>query len=219
MTDKSPQQDLAEMRAAILAATLPHMAFDGWSRAALSRGAREAGYDDVMAERAFPGGVRDLIRFHLAEADRRMLAALAETDLAAMRVRDRIAFAVKLRLQQHEGEREAIRRAMNYLAQPQNGALGLRALYKTVDAIWYAAGDDSTDFNFYTKRGLLAAVYSSTLLYWLTDTSAECTATWDFLDRRIEDVMRVPKIKDRCRDAARVIPDPIRFFRRVASRA
>ena len=219
MTDQSPPQERAEARAAILAAALPHMAFDGWSRAALARGARDAGYDDVMAERAFPGGVRDLIRYHLAEADRQMLAALAETDLAAMRVRDRVAFAVKLRLQQHQGEREAIRRAMNYLAQPLNAALGLHALYKTVDAIWYAAGDDSTDFNFYTKRGLLAGVYSSTLLFWLTDTSADCAATWAFLDRRIDEVMRVPKIKNRLRDAAFMAPDPRRFFRRFTSRA
>ncbi len=219
MTDQSPQREFAEARAAILAAALPHMAFDGWSRAALARGARDAGYDDVMAERAFPGGVRDLIRYHLAEADRQMLAALAETDLAAMRVRDRVAFAVKLRLQQHQGEREAIRRAMNYLAQPQNGALGLRALYKTVDAIWYAAGDTSTDFNFYTKRGLLAGVYSATLLYWLADTSAECAATWVFLDRRLDDVMRVPKITGRLRAAATMMPSPLRFFRRMATRA
>lgn len=36
-----------------------------------------------------------------------------------------------------------------------------------VDDIWYWAGDRSTDFNWYTKRALLAGIYTSTgLLIW-----------------------------------------------------
>ncbi len=218
MTETAGPDELLETQRAILASTVPHIAFDGWSATALSRGARDAGHDDTTAARAFPGGARDLLSFHLAEADRRLLATLAESDLAAMRIRDRIAFAVRLRLQQHMDEREAVRRGLLYLAQPQHAALALRALYRTVDAIWYAAGDNSTDFNFYTKRGLLAGVYSSTLLYWLSDTSAESAATWAFLDRRIADVMKVPKITGRLRRAASAMPDPLRLFRLVSSR-
>ena len=203
--------DFAPIRLAILKATLPHVAFDGWSSAALSRGAADAGYDAVMAQRAFPGGARDLLRCHLDDADSRMLAVLDETDLAAMRVRDRIAFAVRLRLEQNMAVREAVRRTTVYLAQPQHSALALRALYRTVDAIWYAAGDTATDFNFYTKRGLLAGVYSATLLFWLTDKSPDCRATWAFLDRRIADIMRVPKFKGRLRTAAGNLPRLFRF--------
>jgi ubiquinone biosynthesis protein COQ9 len=61
--------------------------------------------------------------------------------------------------------------------------------------MWYAAGDTSTDFNFYTKRATLAGVYSSTLLYWLNDRSPGSEATWGFLDRRIDDVMKIEKLK------------------------
>ena len=68
-------------------------------------------------------------------------------------------------------------------------------LYRTVDAIWYAAGDTSADFNFYTKRATLAGVFSSTLFYWLNDRSEGNEATWAFLDRRIDDVMRFEKFK------------------------
>ncbi len=205
--------DFAPIRLAILEATLPHITFDGWSSAALSRGAADAGYDDVMAQRAFPNGARDLLRCHLDDADSRMLAVLAETDLAAMRVRDRITFAVRLRLEQNMGAREAVRRATVYLAQPQHSAMALRALYRTVDTIWYAAGDTATDFNFYSKRGLLAGVYSATLLYWLNDKSTDCSATWAFLDRRIADIMRVPKLKGRLRAATANLPDISRLFR------
>ena len=93
-------------------------------------------------------------------ADEKMAAALAARDPSSMRVRDRVAAAVKLRLEAHGTEREAIRRALTYLAQPQHGPLALRCLYRTVDTIWYAAGDTATDFNFYTKRALLAGVGS-----------------------------------------------------------
>src|SRR3546814_3593287 len=98
-----------------------------------------------------------------------MAAQLAAADLDAMRIRDRIAFAVRLRLEMAERHKEAVRRALAFLALPGNAGLAVRSLYRTVDAIWWACGDRSTDFNFYTKRGLLAAVYSSTLLYWRSE--------------------------------------------------
>jgi ubiquinone biosynthesis protein COQ9 len=90
-----------------------------------------------------------------------------------------------------------VRRALALLSLPFNAGLALKLLYKTVDAMWYAAGDTSTDFNFYTKRATLAGVYSSTLLYWLADRSPGSEATWDFLDRRIDDVMKIEKLKSR----------------------
>ena len=75
--------------------------------------------------------------------------------------------------------REAVRRALTYLAQPQHGGRGLKCLYRTVDEMWYAAGDRATDFNFYTKRLTLAGVYSATLLFWLDDASEDSEATWE----------------------------------------
>jgi ubiquinone biosynthesis protein COQ9 len=88
-----------------------------------------------------------------------------------------------------------VRRALALLSLPFNAPLALKLLYNTVDALWYAAGDTSTDFNFYTKRATLAGVYSSTLLYWLNDRTPGSEATWAFLDRRIEDVMKIEKLK------------------------
>jgi ubiquinone biosynthesis protein COQ9 len=97
---------------------------------------------------------------------------------------------------------------------PLNGPLAARLLYKTVDAIWYAIGDRSTDFSFYTKRGLLAAVYSGTLFYWLNDKSEGAQATWAFLDRRIAEVMQIPKVMSRLTKFTERIPRPRRPFRR-----
>jgi ubiquinone biosynthesis protein COQ9 len=108
-----------------------------------------------------------------------------------MKVRERIATAVRLRLEQNLGEREAIRKGLTFLALPQHATLATKLLYRTVDAMWLAAGDRSTDYNFYTKRLLLAGVYSSTLLVWLDDQSDGLEKTWAFLERRIDNVLKV----------------------------
>src|SRR6201999_2441801 len=105
-------------------------------------------------------------------------------------------------LEKHAGERDAARRALSLLALPLNAPLGLKLLYRTVDAMWYAAGDTSVDFNFYTKRTTLAGVCSATLLYWLNDRTEGGQGTWDFLDRRLDDVMRTGKMKSQGRACA-----------------
>ncbi|MBC8337934.1 MAG: COQ9 family protein [Rhodospirillales bacterium] len=215
--------DLTAVRDRILLAALPHTAFDGWSRTALEAGAKDAGGDAGKAEgwgaemamRAFPNGVPDLVD-HLANwADRRMLEDLAELDLESMRIRDRIATGVRLRLQALSPYREGIRRLLSHLALPQNAPQAARLTWAAADAIWYAAGDTSSDFNYYTKRGLLAPVYSTTLLYWLADESEGFAGTWSYLDRRIADVLKIPAASSRIKKALASLPGPFGAFRRA----
>ncbi|SLN35622.1 COQ9 family protein [Oceanibacterium hippocampi] len=188
---------LEEERRRILAAALPNVAFDGWTAKTLTAAVEAAGFEPAMAVRAFPGGVREMIGFFIAEADREMVEALEARDLPSMKIRDRIRTAVQVRLEQNAPWREAIRRALAHEMAPQNAPAALRRLHRTVDAMWYAAGDRAADFNYYTKRMLLAGVYSSTLLYWLNDRSEGSAATWRFLDRRIDDVMKIQTVKGR----------------------
>jgi ubiquinone biosynthesis protein COQ9 len=183
--------DTEKLRGELLQASLAHVAFDGWSRTTLRAAARDLDVDPVLAFNAFPGGEAELIEAFSTWADHRMLDTLAERDLAAMKVRERIAAAVRARLERLEPHREAVRRGLAFMALPPNAAVGLKCLYRTVDAIWYAAGDRATDYNFYTKRLLLAGVYSSTLLYWLDDASESHVQTWAFLERRIAEVLKV----------------------------
>jgi len=195
---------------AILAAALPAVPFDGWSAKTLREATAATGFDASMGLRAFPGGAIDLLSFYMAEADRRMLENLAGADFAALKVRERIAKAIRVRLEAEAGNKEAIRKALAVLALPIHAGRALRSLYRTVDAIWYAAGDTATDFNFYSKRALLAGVYSTTLLRWLDDKSPGHAATWAFLDRRINDVMRIQKLRQRLGDLASGWPRPFR---------
>jgi ubiquinone biosynthesis protein COQ9 len=78
---------------------------------------------------------------------------------------------------------------------PQNLPLALRMSWRSADLMWRIAGDTSTDFNHYTKRMTLGALYGSTLIVWLDDQTDEWSDTAAFLNRRIDDVMKIEKLK------------------------
>jgi ubiquinone biosynthesis protein COQ9 len=213
MADKGPELEAA--REAILIAALAHVPFDGWSDKAIAAGIADTQLRDAVARVAFPGGPRDLAEYYSALADRRMVDALDADAIAGMRVRERIIAVVRLRLTQAEGEREAVHALMNWLALPAHQALGVKCLYRSVDAMWRAIGDTSTDFNFYSKRAILAGVLAATVLYWLGDESEGRGDTFRFLDRRIEDVMTFEKAKGRARELIAELPDPFRILRDI----
>lgn len=215
------QQAAAEktaQRDAVIRAALPHVPFDGWSRKTLAVAAENAGFGAAAAARLFPGGVKEAVAHFMDMADRLILEDLAALDLKAMEIRVRIATAVRTRLERWTPHREAVRRALALSPLPSFAGNSLRGWYNTVDVIWRAAGDTSTDFNFYTKRGLLAAVYASTVLFWLDDRSENCAATWAFLDRRIAEVMQFPQVRARVAEKFKRMPDPRRVFDRMMGR-
>jgi ubiquinone biosynthesis protein COQ9 len=189
----------APLRDRLADAMAAEAVFDGWTRGALSAAARQLQLPAGEADRLFPGGPVQILSHISARADLRTVEDMEKEGVADLKMRERIKGAVRIRLERHAGEREAVRRALALLSLPFNAGLALKLLYKTVDAMWYAAGDTSTDFNFYTKRATLAGVYSSTLLYWLNDRSPGSEATWGFLDRRIDDVMKIEKLKSQVR--------------------
>jgi len=197
-TDRTEEDRMDNELDNLLDAMLLHVPFDGWSARALDASAAEAGIGPDLVRAVAPRGAIDLAAAYHRRGDRQMLDRLKATDLAALRFRDRVAAAVRYRIE--ASEREPVRRGMTLFALPQHAAEGARLIWGTADAIWTALGDTSDDFNWYTKRFTLSGVYSSTLLYWLGDNSDGAARTWDFLDRRIADVMRIETAKARARD-------------------
>lgn len=181
-------------RMKILHAVLGQVPFDGWTDAAYARGVEQAKISRGEADLLFPQGLRGLIELFGAWADQQMQQRIAgEAGFSHRRVRDKIAFAVRARLEALTPHREAMRRLIHWYALPTHVPLGAKRLCRTVDLMWRAAGDNATDFNFYTKRGLLVMVVKTTVLFWLDDDSPNCRATWDFLDRRIGEVLKLGK--------------------------
>ena len=183
-----------ELRRRILEAALVHVPFEGWSETTFRAALRDTGIARDEARMVFPRGPVDLALAHHRRGDERMVERLRSANLDDMRFRDRVAAAVRYRIEAID-DREAARRGTTLFALPQYSADGARAIWGTVDRIWTTLGDTSDDANWYTKRATLAAVYSSTLLYWLGDDSLNHQDTWGFLDRRIDDVMRIEKLK------------------------
>src|SRR5471032_1618677 len=195
-----------QMREAVLAAVLPHAAFDGFTDSVLQKAGTEAGASKAELARLFENGPISLIEFYSNWADAEMEKRLATTDLKAMKIRERIGCAVKTRLAILKPQKEAARRAAALLSLPMHAALGAKLLYRTVDAMWRATGDTSTDFNFYTKRAILAGVYSATLMRWFTDQSQDETATDAFLSDRIENVMQFERFKAQVKEGMARLP-------------
>lgn len=213
-------RDLAGAKERLLDAALPHVAFDGWSDTTLRAAADEAGLAFEIARAICPRGAPDLAVAYHRRGDATMEAGLRTGDLSALRFRDRIARAIRLRLD--AADREVVRRGAALFALPQNAATGAGLVWGTADAIWRALGDTSEDINWYSKRATLSAVYSATVLFWLGDDSDGHVATWEFLDRRIEDVMRFEKLKAQVRDnpvLSKVLAGPLRALGRVRAPA
>ncbi|WP_037316544.1 COQ9 family protein [Ruegeria halocynthiae] len=178
----------------LLDAMLTHVPFDGWTEASFRAAIADGDMDDALARAICPRGALDLaLAFH-ARGDAAMVDRLSAADLSELKFRDRIATAVRFRLEAVP-DKELVRRGMTLFSLPTHAADGAKAMWQTCDLIWNTLGDTSEDVNWYTKRATLSGVYSSTLLFWLGDESPDHQKTWEFLDRRIADVMQIEKIK------------------------
>ena len=187
------------VRERLIEAALPHVAFDGWTEGTFGAAMRDADVNEAEARAGAPRGALDLAAAYHRMGDARMRERLRVADLHTMRIRDKIAFALRARIEAID-DREAVRRGAALYALPHLAPEGARLIWGTADAIWEAIGDKSRDSNWYTKRATLSAVYGSTVLYWLGDDTPGHAATWDFIDRRIEDVMAFEKVKARVRE-------------------
>lgn len=188
------EDGLETAKNALLDAALLHVPFDGWSEATLRAAVRDSGVAPGLAKALFPRGGVDLALAYHARGDAAMQAKAANANLGMMRYSERVAALIRFRLEAVE-DKELVRRGSTLFSLPQHAADGAAAIWGTADKIWTALGDSSRDVNWYTKRATLSAVYASTVLYWLGDDSPGHFATWEFLDRRIENVMRFEKLK------------------------
>nr|WP_088333708.1 COQ9 family protein [Sphingomonas mucosissima] len=214
MTDTA-DLTLDEIRVLLAPAIAENAAFDGWGPAARDMAAEMNGVDRDVAALAFPGAAVDMIDAWFASVDAAMIAALPAEQLTAMKIRQRITALVEARLAATAPHREALRRALAILAMPQNIATAARLGWRSVDAMWRAAGDTATDYNHYTKRGLLFAVYGATVTVFLDDESEHHADTRAFLARRIDGIMRFEKAKASMTRRAQHRPSLSRFVGRL----
>ncbi len=212
MTEATP---LETVRAKLALAVGEHAVFDGWTAKAVDTAAAQLGIDPAVARLAFPKGQLGKIHAYIGGIDAAMAAHFTPDVIGPMKIRERIRALVWFRLQAMGPAREAVRSALAILAMPQNAVKGLGIGWNSADLMWRLAGDSSSDFNHYTKRLTLSALYAATLLAWLDDDSEGWTDTSAFLDRRIGDVMRFEQWKAGWRGSADRRPSFSRFLGRL----
>ena len=183
----------------LLDAALPHVAFDGWSDASFKAAVQDSGMSEEEARALAPRGAVDLAVAYHRRGDAEMVARLKEADLSDMRFREKVVTALRFRLEAMR-DREAVRRASTLFSLPMHAAEGSKLVWETADHVWKALGDESRDGNWYSKRAILSGIWGATVLYWLGDDSVGHADTHDFIERRIEDVMRFEKMKGQLRE-------------------
>ncbi|HLL58889.1 MAG TPA: COQ9 family protein [Allosphingosinicella sp.] len=206
---------LDELRAALAPLIPANAVFDGWSDKALAMAASELGVPADRARLCFPDGPVQMIDAWFDAIDIAMVKAYPLERISKLKIRERIRDLVLYRIEVVNPHKEALRRALAILAQPQNAITGAKLAWRSADRMWRIAGDRSTDFNHYTKRGILSALYTSTMLVFLDDDSEGLVSTRGFLDRRIDDVMNFEKLKASWRGSRQRLPSLSRFLGRL----
>jgi ubiquinone biosynthesis protein COQ9 len=216
MAEIAPSEmTLDELRMALAPLIPANAVFDGWGDEALAMAAAELAIPAPRARLAFPGGAADMIDAWFDAIDRAMALAFPLEKVEAMKIRERIRSLVMFRLEVANPHKEALRRALAILAQPQNLRLAARLGWRSADRMWRIAGDRSTDFNHYSKRAILMGVYGTTTLVFLDDEGEHLDSTRAFLDRRIDDVMKFEKLKGSWRGSRERMPSLSRFLGRL----
>jgi ubiquinone biosynthesis protein COQ9 len=204
-----------EIRGALAPVIGRHAGFDGWSETAVHAAADDMGVDRDVAMLAFKGKAIDMIDAWVEGIDLELARRLPPETLNAMKIRDRITALVATRLEIMAPDRESLRRALAIMAMPLNLARAAKMGWRSADRMWRLAGDTATDLNHYTKRMTLSAVYGSTLSVFVNDDSENFADTRAFLDRRIDNVMQIEKVKYQAKQRKAYTPSLSRFVGRL----
>ena len=200
---KTENLDNYQLRIDLIRAMLTHVPFDGWTWEAMEQGALDISFEKKKTSSLrikifkdlFKNGPIDFIDVFSEIIDLEVKENYNLIEFKPERVPEKIKKIIMIRLNLCQRYKEAVRSSISLTAIPVNARASLKILYRTCNSIWRIAGDKSTDFSFYTRRISLAAVYTSTLLFWLNDNSNNNIETEFFLDRRLKDIGKISSLK------------------------
>ena len=200
---KNENLDDCQLRMDLIRAMLTHVPFDGWTWEAMEQGAVDINFEKTKTpsfrikifKDLFKNGPIDFIDIFSEVIDLEVKEKYDLIELKPERVPEKIKKIIMLRLNLCQKHKESIRSSVSITAIPVNARASLKILYRTCNSIWRIAGDKSTDFSFYTRRISLAAIYTSTLLFWLNDNSNNNVETEFFLERRLKDISKISNLK------------------------
>jgi ubiquinone biosynthesis protein COQ9 len=168
-----------------------------WSEDMLCEVNRECNFDQGYYHVLFPGGVPEIVLAYEDWQNQRMLELLEKGE-KFKKIRQIIANALEVRIMQIVSKEAALNQS-GYFLMPTNLPQGIECAAKTCDIIWRFAGDQSTDFNYYTKRGLLLPIYLSAQTYYFADESEGYKKTKEFIDSSLDSIINIFSLVNRCK--------------------
>ena len=207
---KMKKTNLNLKRLEILRNVKKNIIINGWNDNIFSIITKESKYNEEEVRALFSQGYKSLLELYLFNADQEMIKACNKIDLIRMKIHERIREIILIKLKISTKDKNLVKITFFTLMLPQHFNIATYSLYRTVDHIWYIAGDNSTDFNFYTKRLILAGIYSSTIFYWLNgDKTFEQIK--DFLNNQLKQISKIPKIKEQIKSTINILPKSFSF--------
>ena len=199
---------LNNIRNEILEISKHYVSKNGWNEELLDKISKNSKYDISIISTVFPEGYISILQLYLDEINLKMSHESKKLDLIRLKVHERVRELCIIRLNIMTKEKKIISKTLFHLLLPNNYKFCIKNLYKTVDQIWYLAGDSSTDFNFYSKRILLASIYLSTILYFINNDKLSDTIA--LLDKQLKQVAKIPRVRSKIKNTISLIPQ---FFK------
>ena len=177
----------------------------GWSENLFDNISNESSYACKEIYDLFPEGYLSIVQMYLEEVDEKMTKESEKINLIRLKIHERIRELCILRLNIMAKEKDLVSKTFLHLLLPHNYKFSSKNLYKTVDQIWFLAGDNSTDFNFYSKRIILASIYTSTMIHFINNDNMEDTLF--LLNKLLRRVSKIPQIKSNINNFTKIIPE------------
>jgi ubiquinone biosynthesis protein COQ9 len=182
---------IKDKREDFLLKLLPYINEEGWQEGVLD----SANLSEIDLYSLFPGGIKELRLYFSDYINQELKKRLQSIDPENIRIRDRVKTGVLLRFEILTPWRGALQHALTYDLTHVTKSYAVKSVWRAADIIWLWAGDMATDYNKYTKRSLLCGIISTATLFWLKKGNNSRDNLEEFLDRRIENVMQLNKIK------------------------
>ena len=159
----------------------------------------------------FPGGKNDFLYFVLEQLNIDLENYCKKLDLIRLPVHKRIRKILLSKINIMDKEKKFYKKIfLNLLIPKKNFSLPIK-LYKSVDQIWFIAGDTSVDFNFYTKRLILAGIYSRVIFFFFNNNNQKLLE--DLLDSNLRRVSKIPELKTKLNIFKDLLPKAIKFVK------
>ncbi len=208
---KTKNKYLLNKRVKILKFAKNIVAEEGLTTKTLKNISKKYNLDIYELNLLFPDGKNDLLKFALEQLNIDLENYCKKLDLIRLPIHKRIRKILLSKIYIMDKEKKFYRKIfLNLLIPKKNFSLPIK-LYKSVDQIWFIAGDTSVDFNFYTKRLILAGIYLRVILFFFNNNNQNMLE--NLLDSSLKRVSKIPELKTKLNIFKDYLPMAVKFLK------